>query len=198
MSVADSVAVVAVHGIADQRAGQTVREIARLLCRGGASASRYVQGELHHVLVPVAKLEPGGSASPAAPQSATRTRPTVDVSRRRPGTPSGFYQMQKPVGSDAAEPTGPHDLGLALNDYLLGRLELSESDALYEATRVSLRRRANDRPVDLFELYWADLSRLGQGGWRALSALYQLFFHLSTLAADVADQASLSVDGGPA
>jgi hypothetical protein len=61
---------------------------------------------------------------------------------------------------------------------------------------VSLRRRANDRPVDIFELYWADLSRLGQGGWRALSGLYQLFFHLGTLAADVVDQVSLSVAGG--
>src|SRR5262249_14741119 len=85
-----------------------------------------------------------------------------------------------------------------LNDYLLGRLELPESEALYESTRVSLRRRANDRPVDLYEVYWADLSRLGEGGVRALSASYQLFFHLSTLAADVVDQVALSVRGGMA
>src|SRR5262249_47284872 len=51
--------------------------------------------------------------------------------------------------------------------------------------------------VDIFELYWADLSRLGEGGLRALAALYQLFFHLGTLAADVVDQVSLSVGGGP-
>src|SRR5262249_49941203 len=62
-----------------------------------------------------------------------------------------------------------------------------------ESTRVSLRRRANDRPVDLFELYWADLSRLAEGGVRSLTALYQLFFHLGTLAADIVDQAALSV-----
>ncbi|HEX5531047.1 MAG TPA: hypothetical protein VFZ82_15880, partial [Methylomirabilota bacterium] len=115
---------------------------------------------------------------------------TGETARRRPGTPSGFYQAH----GGAAEP----DLGLALNDYLLGRLELSERDSLYESTRVSLRRRADDRPVDLFELYWADLSRLGEGGWRAVSALYQLFFHLGTLAADVVDQVALSVGGGPA
>jgi hypothetical protein len=54
MSAADRVAVVVVHGIADQRAGQTVREIARLLCHGGAGEPRYVQGELRDVLVPVA------------------------------------------------------------------------------------------------------------------------------------------------
>jgi hypothetical protein len=110
--------------------------------------------------------------------------------RPRPGAPSGFYRNQKA--------TATADLGLALNDYLLGRLELSEREALYESTRVSLRRRGNDRPVDLFELYWADLSRLGEGGIRALSALYQLFFHLGTLAADIVDQISLSVSGGAA
>ncbi len=196
VSTTDRVAVVVVHGIADQRAGQTVRELARLLCHGGAGEPRYVQGEMHDVLVPVAKLEPGGAASPAATPSPTEGR-KAETSRRRPGTPSGFYQAQKsaPV---AVAGMGTHDLGLALNDYLLGRLELSQREALYESTRVSLRRRADDRAVDIFELYWADLSRLGEGGWRALSALYQLFFHLGTLAADVVDQVSLSVGGGAA
>jgi hypothetical protein len=198
VSTADRVAVVVVHGIADQRAGQTVREIARLLCHGGEGEPRYVQGEMHDVLVPVAKLEPGGAASSPATQASTGDRRKADTSRRRPGTPSGFYQAQKSAPVVAPADTGTHDLGLALNDYLLGRLELSEREALYESTRVSLRRRADDRAVDIFELYWADLSRLGEGGWRALSALYQLFFHLGTLAADVVDHVSLSVSGGAA
>ena len=176
------VAVIVVHGIADQRAGETVREVARLLCHGGEGGPRYVRGEVHGVLVPVVKLEPGGAAS-----STGRGR-TAGPARRRPGAPSGFYQAQR----SAAAP----DLGLALHDYLLGRLELSDRDSVYESTRVSLRRGADDRPVDLFELYWADLSRLREGGWRALTALYQLFFHLSTLAADIVDQVSLSAGGG--
>jgi hypothetical protein len=192
------VAVVAVHGIADQRAGQTVRGIARLLSHGGAGEPRYVQGEVHEVLVPVAKLEPGGAASSAATQSSTHVGRKADTSRRRPGAPSGFYQARTSVPGGTAEDGGEHDLGLALNDYLLGRLELSEREALYECTRVSLRRRADGRAVDIFELYWADLSRLGEGGLRALTALYQLFFHLSTLAADVVDQVALSVGGGAA
>jgi hypothetical protein len=192
VSARPRVAVVAVHGIADQRAGQTVRELARLLCHGGTGAPRYVQGEIHEVLVPVAKLEPGGAASPAA------TRDEAEGPSQRPGTPSGFYQVQqsRSVDADAVRPA--RDLGVALNDYLLGRLHLAEGEALYEATCISLRRRANDRAVDVFELYWADLSRLGSGGWRALSALYQLFFHLGTLAADIVDQVSLSVGGGAA
>jgi hypothetical protein len=175
----DRVAVVVVHGIADQRPGQTVREVARLLCHGAHGAPRYVQGEIQDVLVPVEKLEPGGGREAGKPQA----------SRRMPGAPSGFYQAQQP------EPE-PQDLGIALNDYLLGRLELPEGDALYESTRISLRRRADERPVDVYEMYWADLSRLGTGGLRALSSLYQLFFHLGTLAADVVDQVALSAKGG--
>jgi hypothetical protein len=198
---AGRVAVVAAHGIADQRPGRTVRDIARLLCHGGDGAPRFVQGETHGMLVPVPKLEPGGAATWAqsADQHAASDARRPEVSRRRPGTPSGFYQVQRPApaGNDAAGAKA-RDLGIALNDYLLERLTLSEGDALYESTRISLRRRADDRPVDIYELYWADLSRLGTGGVRALSAMYQLFFHLSTLAADVVDQIALSTGANSA
>src|SRR5581483_5995293 len=144
------------------------------------------------VLVPVAKLQPGGAASPGV------TCDEAGRSRRRPGAPSGFYQAHQSTSVDTRVDTGARDLGVALNDYLLARLELDESEALYESQRISLRRHENERPVDIFELYWADLSRVGTGGWRALSALYQLFFHLGTLAADIVDQVALSVGGGPA
>jgi hypothetical protein len=184
----DRVAIVVVHGIADQHPGQTVREVARLLCHGADRAPRYVQGEIHEVLVPVEKLEPGSGLQRDVAQSA----------RRQPGAPSGFYQAQRPgLELKRHEPETP-DLSIALNDYLLGRLVLPEEDALYESTRISLRRRADDRPVDIYEMYWADLSRLGMGGLRTLSSLYQLFFHLSTLAADVVDQVALSANGGMA
>jgi hypothetical protein len=87
VSSPDRVAVVVVHGIADQQAGQTVRELARLLCHGGAGEPRYVQGEMHEVLVPVAKLEPGGVASVAPPRASTGAPPARETARRRPGIP---------------------------------------------------------------------------------------------------------------
>jgi hypothetical protein len=199
VSVADRVAVVVVHGIADQRPGQTVREIVRLLCHGGDGAPRFVQGEMHEVLVPVAKLEPGDAPAPiqSPAQQPGDNAPGPESARQRPGTPSGFYQDQKSASVETAVPgVEARDLGIELNDYLLNRLTLSEGDSLYEAARVSLRRRADDRAVDIYEMYWADLSRLRSGGLSALSSLYQLFFHLSTLAADVVDQVALSTGGG--
>jgi len=207
MSTTDRVAIVVVHGIADQKPGQTVREVARLLCAEEHGVAHYEQGEIQSVLMPVAKLEPGGGplAETAAPAPMVQEARKQERARRAPGTPSGFYQAHHPVISEMAAPAhipaaqeakAAKDLGMALNDYLLGRLVLPEDETLYESTRVSLRRRADRRAVDVYEMYWADLSRLGKGGLRALSALYQLFFHLSTLAADVVDQISLATHGG--
>jgi len=207
----DRVAIVVVHGIADQKPGQTVREVARLLCAEEHGAARYEHGEIQGVLVPVAKLEPGGGplAETAAPAPMVLAARKQERARRAPGTPSGFYQAHQAAAAEVAAPPRvagergsrpethePKDLGMALNDYLLGRLVLPEDETLYESTRVSLRRRADRRAVDVYEMYWADLSRLGKGGLRALTALYQLFFHLSTLAADVVDQISLATHGG--
>src|SRR5262249_47401510 len=84
----DRVAVVVVHGIADQSPGQTVRELARLLCHGGEGDPRSIKGEFHKVLVPVEKLEPG-SADDTAPDVKVK-----ELARHHPGTPSGFYQQQ--------------------------------------------------------------------------------------------------------
>ena len=79
------VAVVVVHGIADQRPGQTVRELARLLCHGSEGEPRYVKGELHEVLVPVEKLEPGSADDAASDARGQRNRPAAV-----PGRPVAF------------------------------------------------------------------------------------------------------------
>lgn len=179
----ERVAIITVHGVADQRPGQTVRELARLLCHGGDGAPRYVEGELHEVIVPVSPLAPARETEPAG-------APTEE-SKPRPGRPSDFFLAQRAPAPDA-------DLGLALTDHLLRRHRPAERDALYESTRISLKRREDGTPVDLYELYWADFSRLQPGGIRALSASYQLFFHLGTLARDIVDQAVLATGGGRA
>ena len=175
----DRVAIVVVHGIADQKPGQTVREVARLLCVEEHGTAPYEQGEIQGVLVPVEKLEPAGGplAETAAPAPMVQEARKQDRARRAPGTPSGLHQAHRPPLAETAAPPGgsagvkdevsgaePKDLGMALNDYLLGRPVLPEDEALYESTRVSLRRRKDQRAVDVYEMYWADLSRLGKGG----------------------------------
>lgn len=192
------VAVITVHGIADQQPGQTVRELAGLLCHGHVGAPRYVDGELHQVIVPVSRL-------PSLREARTLTpAPTEEVEGAQglsvvPGRASDFYVAQKAAGATAKTVSAASDdLGLALTDHLLAQYRPAERDSLYESTRISLRRAADDTEVDLYELYWADYSRLQPGGVRALSASYQLFFHLNTLARDVVDQIALAAGGGRA
>ncbi len=206
MKKSNCVAIIAVHGIADQLPGQTIRELARLLCHGGEGPPNYIQGAIQEVLIPVEKLEPGDSSMQVPLQSLTHSfEPnvlpnSVDTSHRKPGAPSGFYQMhqQAEVVEGAGDSENTIDLGVELNDYLLERLEMSEGDSLYETKKISLCRREGDCKVDIFEMYWADLSRLGDGGLKALTSLYQLFFHLSTLASDIVDHASIASRGGAA
>src|ERR1044071_9460641 len=163
MTATDRVAILVVHGIADQKPGQTVREVARLLCLSQKGAPKdehgtlpYEQGEIQGVVVPVEKLEPGGGplAEAAAPAPMVQEARKQERARRAPGTPSGFYQAHQAAQTALPplvqgeleakrEKPEPKDLGMALNDYLLGRLVLPEDEALYESTRVSLRRRAD-------------------------------------------------------
>ncbi len=192
------VAVITVHGIADQQPGHTVRELANLLCHGRAGAPRYVDGELHQVIVPVSRLpslrEARVSTSAATPEPSSATGMQVV-----PGRASDFYVAQQATAGQAKSLTSANDdLGLALTDHLLAQYRPAERDGLYESTRISLRRQADGTEVDLYELYWADYSRLQPGGVRALSASYQLFFHLNTLARDVVDQIALATGGGRA
>src|SRR5689334_16595918 len=97
VSETNRVAVVVVHGIADQLPGQTVRELARLLCHGGEGEPRFVQGELSNILVPVAKLEPGAGTAIGQPPVAVVSNEVrkKDSARKQPGAPSGFYQTQQ-------------------------------------------------------------------------------------------------------
>ena len=106
MSTMDRVAIVVVHGIADQKPGQTVREVARLLCVEEHGIAPYEQGEVQGVLVPVKKLEPGGGplAETAAPAPMVQEARKQERARRAPGTPSGFYQAHQAEAAETAAP----------------------------------------------------------------------------------------------
>src|ERR1041385_9513521 len=100
MTATDRVAILVVHGIADQKPGQTVREVARLLCLSQKGAPKdehgtlpYEQGEIQGVVVPVEKLEPGGGplAEAAAPAPMGQEGRRQGRARRAPGTAGGVF-----------------------------------------------------------------------------------------------------------
>jgi hypothetical protein len=75
--------------------------------------------------------------------------------------------------------------------------ELSGSEAQYETVR--LESRLDHEPaseVHIYEMYWADLSRAGQGLLSVFGELYQLILHVPSLGRHTVDAAWMTADVG--
>ena len=73
-------------------------------------------------------------------------------------------------------------------DYYSPRKDLKAS--FYET--ICIKACRDDRhEVHLYEMYWADLSRVGRGFFQVFSEFYQILFHLSALGRHTLDMAAL-------
>lgn len=165
------VAVIAVHGVADQQPCESAEALGAMLLTvedsktPELSAYEPFQSRIIHV-----PLEPAGSGS-AAPAGGSRS-----------GTPT-----------DAADTDDP---GLTFMRRLLGRYH-GVGKRSYLTNRLEGRRRDHSSAgtpsdgceVDVYEMYWADLSRLGNDPLRVFGSIYHLLLHLSELG-------MLALDGG--
>jgi hypothetical protein len=154
------IAVIAVHGVADQPPGASADAIAKLLLnvRGPAGT-------------------PDVPRYPSFRESAVRIParpPTLSECYPAPGQTgeSDHYYMRK-----------------LLRDYRPDR-----GDGVYTTSRLEGRRLAQDgkdeADVHVYEMYWADLSRLGTGLLGMFGAAYQLFVHLPNLGRRVVREAA--------
>ncbi|HJV60230.1 MAG TPA: hypothetical protein VJ743_04745 [Albitalea sp.] len=186
------VAVIAVHGVADQKAGETARALAELLVAAPPATVRYAVVGADELALRVESLRPSEPAQRCAEIA-------LDV---QPATPSGprplAKAMAQSVGSDmhreqwVAQPRSraappPLDPGVALTDFLLFKAVRNETPPVaYDSTRLQMRRGAAGREqrIDVHEMYWADLSRLASGVPRILTELFTLLFRLSQLGRD--------------
>ena len=157
------VAVVAVHGVADPRPNETNTSIADLLTSiddHGPAYNAFVREDLQ---IPVRGL------------------PVPDRTRHQ------RYDYCEYVSSSPPESSGRvHDPGLAFTASLLACYEPDESDGIYHTTVLHGSRLAHSsdsaaRQVDVFEMYWADLSRVTGGLTRIFAEFFQLLFHIESL-----------------
>ncbi|MET0266777.1 MAG: hypothetical protein ABW202_14305 [Duganella sp.] len=223
------VAVIAIHGVADQLPGETAQQLAHLLAASshvaGNSGGRYGDGVRDSVVLGVPLLRPTEKLpevqdSPdqdyaVLAAAATTASPPSDSGAnavRKPwrSTTSDFqyegWQALQASSTSAANSLGlaltakdgagtvKADLGTGFSDYLLRKAaDNSSPDAAYEATRIRMRRTANDRveQVDVHEMYWADLSRLSGNVPRIIDELFTLLFRFSRLGRDAIDQTVL-------
>lgn len=176
------VAVIAVHGVADQQPGETNRAITKLLANidepgAGAAYGTFQTTNLH---IPV------------------RALPVPDRERHATQTFEEYAaQVHRASSGHAIAAALPADLAFTAS--LLARYEPQGPDETYETSVISSRRRASSsaeaRDVDVYEMYWADLSRLTQSWWRMFAEVYQLLFHLASLGVHAVSAAVASEPG---
>lgn len=115
-----------------------------------------------------------------------------------PAQTAAEHHAVKPA--DIAAPPTEMDRGIAVTNYLLAKhIRNGASPETYDTTCIRLRRRdagpddlAGDDDtamrVDVFEMYWADLSRLSGSMPRIVSELFTLVFRLSKLGRETVDE----------
>lgn len=195
------VAVIAVHGVADQKPGETARAIAELLIAAPPAPATYRQTGAQDIGLRVEPLRPSPATEAAA----------AGASSRQPATPQGGRPLAKaaaqsvrsdmhrpdwvvdPAHPMVEAPAPPAPPGIALTDFLLFKaVRNGMPPAVYDTRRLALQRDGDAAagPVDVYEMYWADLSRLASGVPRILTELFTLLFRLSQLGRDAVAAAS--------
>ncbi len=158
------VAVVAVHGVADQAPGESAAAIADLLVRRGA----YSPSEVKRLALRVERV-PVDPRAPVVRTGRDRPPPALTLAANQGGFGQAFMRRQ------------------------LEHYEVEPRDAVYDTVRVTTSRAGEsgepDIVVDVHEVYWADLSRLGKGALQIFGELYQIIFHLGRLGHQSADHA---------
>ncbi len=206
------VAIVAIHGIADQKIYSSAREIADVLNSAGRTR--------HQVNPPV----PMASAEYLLRIPVDRVEPKVIATTRLPRHTGLFGQLKKwfkvgPSLVDVRLENHPYQGDAIDEDALLAKLEseyLNHQLAKYDrrpwaaqptehyhtiridqsidcpmapgptASRATASAPPETRTTEavtahVYEMHWADLSRLGSGPLLLLNELYQLLFHLASL-----------------
>jgi hypothetical protein len=179
------VAVIAVHGVADQKLGETAQTLAELLIAQAPNGFVYEPGVRQDEILRV-DLVPPIEAAPSSPDGLVKKyrQSTGSDFLREGGTAAGGKRS-------LASPRAPLSKGADFTDYTLAQATLhGDPIETYTAPRISMTRRKGAGAdevadeVDIHEMYWADLSRLAGSVPRILTELFTLLFRLSALGRD--------------
>ena len=209
------VAVIAVHGVADQQPGETARAVVDLLVSSAPDGTCYTSSATEDLTLRVPPLQPqphaqprAAHASPATPSGADRPLMKSFLQSTRSDFQTQQWAAPAPVAARHAidpaaipAPRADEDRGIAVTNYLLSKhVRNGASPETYETTCITLDRHdvgpdklegdADDTTarVDVYEMYWADLSRLSGSMPRIVSELFTLVFRLSKLGRETVDE----------
>lgn len=179
------VAVVAVHGVADQQPGDTAASIANLLVSCSPAGGSYSSSATTRFSLNVEPLDLGDAA------------PAQDATPSSLGRPVGkaiAQSLRSDFLRDAASPVRAQstDLGIANTRFLLAKAVRNGAEPdCYTSSRIEMERKApgGSTTVHLYEMYWADLSRLAGALPRIVTELFTMVFRLSKLGRETVDNA---------
>src|SRR5882762_3264736 len=198
------VAVVVVHGVADQKAGESMDAVAAMLASlplpDGHADAHYTPFNGVELQIPLRPVR-------LAQRAAERARPTTDGTSasaakgvthmfserrdylKRAAPPPEGAARERGTADDRVESTGrlSHEfMRMQLEQYTGERFPRTYVTRCLQGVRDVPKGK---RAVHIYEMYWADLSKLGAGTSSFLSALYQLLMHLATLGRQAVDDA---------
>jgi hypothetical protein len=195
------IAVIAVHGVADQVPGATARQVADLLVASAPAGAAYRGIDTQALTLAVPPLRPAGR--PAQPVRGDATPCSVERSIGKAflqSLRSDFHRARwrapttaRATRAPAARTRVDDDRGIAVTDYLLAKsVENGARTQPWETTRIGLglAHGAGRARVDVFEMYWADLSRLSGSMPRIVSEMFTLMFRLSKLGRETVNEAA--------
>ncbi len=203
--------------MADQLPGATARAVADLLVAASPASAGYRSLASRDLTLAVPPLQPHleadrleGATPRAVDRSAFKSflqSYRSDFQRQRWEAPTARQAVSdmkaarataasSVTSTSVAAGAGEPDRGLAFTDYLLGKQRdnggLQEA---YETTCIELDRSSAEKTerIDVYEMYWADLSRLSGAIPRILTEFGTLIFRLSRLGRDTVDEARNSL-----
>jgi len=164
------VAVIGIHGVNTNEPFLTARTMAKMLLKPDPKEPRYPEfsEKAEHILVEPVRTYPTDSGGPPS-----KGRPLFD---ERP--PSIRRAHREPEDKNAAQ-NPPID-----HQYMYDQLSqytVEGSDAFYDTIKIEGNPPGDKCRVDVFELYWADLSRRAYGVFQGFIELYDTLFFLCSL-----------------
>jgi hypothetical protein len=153
-----NIALITVHGVADQEPYVTAREVANLLVREDPGAGAFYERAVHIAVDPVALPE--------------KPRLTSDELWEQDADFTFMYgQLTGDLQCTGEELVGPLPRGT------------------YDTICLCRTAAPAGPSVHIYEMYWADLSRLSTSFRRIFGEFYQLLFHISSLGRHTVDEA---------
>jgi hypothetical protein len=188
------VAVVAIHGVADQQPGNTAHRISNLLLMHRAEAyTGFMQSDLR-IAVQAVHLGPQSAEEAEDADGKSFKHRLAKEFQMSPRAKSVHRAQQQAIHRAQAGPAAaPADN--FQHSYMREQLEEYHpegNDAVYQSIRLAGARLpaggakesflpSERRDVHIFEMYWADISRAASGLRRLVAEFYLLLFFLCSL-----------------